>query len=507
VPDGLVLGYARDDFRRTTRIAADPAPDVVTEAGDGTFVLVWTVPLAPGAEWTLSLAVTADDPAEPTMTPAPVVATAAATDVEAFLAPALRRLAGPPDLVTVAAQGLRDLAALRIRVPGTDLRPVSAGVPWFLCLFGRDSLIASLMAMPYLPDLAADTLRAHARYQGTRYDPARIEEPGKIVHEVRAGELAHFGDVPYGRYYGTVDATPLFLVALGEHHRVTGDQAPARDLETAARAAVDWMIGDGGLDRHGYLVYRTDLPGLVHQCWKDSPTGICHPDGSSARGPVAACEVQGYAYDALRRTAVLAREVWHDPVYADRLDARAGDLRTRFRTDFWCEETGYPALALDGDRRQVTTVASNPGHLLWSGILDDDLAAAVGDRLLAPDLFSGWGIRTLATGQRAYHPISYHRGGVWPHDTALCVAGLARYGMTAHAERVARGLIDAATAGGGRLPELVTGHDRAGTGHPVRYPHACSPQAWSAASSLLLATALGYAHGSGEAEQGTGTVR
>ena len=211
-------------------------------------------------------------------------------------------------------------------------------MPWFLTLFGRDSLITSYMALPYVPGLAADTLRALAATQGTTYDLSRIEEPGKIVHETRVGELSQFGDVPYRRYYGTVDATPLFLVVLAQH-RDLADDSLARELEPAARAAIAWMRRDGGLDEHGYLVYRTDLPGLVNQCWKDSHGAICFPYGRPAKGPIAVCEAQGYAYDALRATARLAREVWSDSAYADELDTLAEDLQARFLADFWCDET------------------------------------------------------------------------------------------------------------------------------------------------------------------------
>lgn len=500
--DGLRFDYQRDWYHRSSWITASPPPDIDSETG----VLGWTADIAAGDMWRVTLSVTAAP--QPTPPTAVRVARDGADDVRAFLAPALARLSdqSTPLAVPLATaahadtdrraldaavrQGLRDIAELRIRLPDQPhLRPVGAGVPWFLTLFGRDSLITSYMAMPYLPDLAADTLRALAAVQGTTHDPDRVEEPGKIVHEVRAGELSVFGDVPYRRYYGTVDATPLFLIVLGRHRDMVGD-ALARELEPAARAAVGWMRADGGLDEHGYLVYRTDRPGLVNQCWKDSPDSICFPDGRPATGPIAVCEAQGYAYDALRTVARLARDVWSDTGYATELDEAAARLRDRFGADFWCDSTNFPALALDGSGSQVATIASNPAHLLWSGIFDRDRATRVARRLMQPDLFSGWGLRTLAAHQDAYHPISYHRGGVWPHDTALAVAGLARVGDMDAAARLASGLIDAAAAAGGRLPELITGHDRAGHRGPVRYPHACSPQAWAAASPLLLAQTL-----------------
>jgi glycogen debranching enzyme len=479
-PTGLRLDYQRDWYRRSTWVRASPAP-----TSDGT--LQWRVELAPGAQWLLRIAATAEDLTLPDATKAAIVA---AENVCTFLEPAHAVPSAWPALDQAFRQGLRDIANLRIRLadqPG--LQPVGAGVPWFLTLFGRDSLITSYAALPYLPRLAADTLRALAATQGTTYDLGRIEEPGKIVHETRVGELSQFGDVPYRRYYGTVDATPLFLVVLARH-RDLADDSLTSELEPAARAAIAWMRRDGGLDKHGYLVYRTDLPGLANHCWKDSLGAICFPSGEPATGPIAVCEAQGYAYDALRSTAHLARDVWADPAYADQLDTLATDLQARFIADFWCDDTEYPALALDGDRRAVPTITSNPGHLLWSGILDQDRALATGRRLLADDMFSGWGIRTLAARQPAYHPISYHRGGVWPHDTALAVAGLARHGMHDEAVRVAEGLIDAAATTNGRLPELITGHDRTDHAKPVQYPHACSPQAWAAATPLLLTSIL-----------------
>lgn len=248
--------------------------------------------------------------------------------------------------------------------------------------------------------------------QGRHHDPVSGEQPGRIVHETRHGELAHFRQVPYGRYYGAVDSTPLFLVLLQAHHETTGDPTLALRLQQHARRAVDWILTDGGLGRHGYLVYQPDPDGLVNQNWKDSAGAICFADGTQAQGPIAVSEAQGYAYDALIRTARLAEWVWQDGPYADRLRKTAEALRGRFTTDFWMPRADFPALALDGDGRQVDALASDAGHLLWSGILDADLARRVGQRLLRPDLFSGWAIRTLAAGQRPFHALSYHRGSL-----------------------------------------------------------------------------------------------
>ncbi|MEV6898679.1 glycogen debranching N-terminal domain-containing protein [Amycolatopsis sp. NPDC051372] len=486
----VLLAYERDDYRKWTVLRSSvPA----AYAGEQ---LSWTLDLPPHGEVPLRLEVLAGEGQRVPVSgeqPARVadVARRARLDVEEFVEGVDVPAHGWPELRAAVTAGLADLADLRVPAPGQpDLRIPGAGVPWFLTLFGRDSLITSMSALPYRPELAGATLRALAAVQGRVVDPARIEEPGKIAHEVRQGELSRFGQTPYGRYYGTVDATPLFLVLLGGHRRVAGD-GMAIELESAARAAVDWMFHHGGLDEHGYLVYRTDGPGLVHQCWKDSARSICFADGELAEGPIAVCEAQGYAYEALLSTAELAREVWRDPAYADRLTDRAARLRADFEQDFWLRGQDFVALALDGRRRQVDALASNAGHVLWSGILPDGRAQQVGKRLTEPRFFSGWGVRTLAEGQVPFHPVSYHNGGVWPHDTAIAVAGLARAGLTTEATHLAEGLVAAAGhQPGNRLPEVMAGYARAETPYPVRYPHSASPQAWAAAAPLLIATSL-----------------
>ncbi|WP_435131125.1 amylo-alpha-1,6-glucosidase [Actinacidiphila sp. bgisy144] len=403
-------------------------------------------------------------------------------------------LTGWPDLAHAVRQGLADIAGLRVPATGPDgepLRVPGAGTPWFLTLFGRDSLLTSLFCLPYRPCVAAHTLRALAAAQGTRDDPARLEQPGRIPHELRHGELAHFGQVPYGRYYGSVDATPLFLVLLQAYTERTGDTAIARRLEQHARAAVAWMFRDGGLDDGGWLVYRSDeqAGGLANQNWKDSAGAICFTDGTQATGAIAVAEAQGYAYDALCRTARLAETVWGDPAWARELRAAALDLRRRFPAEFWLVGADFPALALDGEGRQVDALASDAGHLLWSKMLDEDQARRVARRLLEPDFFSGWGVRTLAAGQVPYHPLSYHRGGIWPHDNAVIALGMAAYGLDAEAREVAEALVAAAGHNGWRLPEVISGYGSDLQPRPVPYPHACSPQAWAAATPLALLTA------------------
>lgn len=476
-PDRLVLRYWRADYVKWTVITAD-APMRVDEEG-----IHCEVPVPAGGEVEITVRVSTME-GEPR--PVEELLAERRADAERFRAAFALPGITDPRLAGCVAKGIDDLATLRL--PGPDL-VVAAGVPWYLTLFGRDSLITAMAALPHRPDLAEGTLRALAAHQGERVRPERCEEPGKIPHEIRRGELSRFGQVPYGRYYGTVDATPLFLVLLGAHHEQTGDDALAEELAGAAHAAVRWMRRRGGLDERGYLVYPTDAPGLVHQCWKDSPRSIAFSDGRPATGPIAVVEAQGYAYAALRHAARLARRVWDAPEHAVEWDALADSLRERFTRDFWMPEHDYPALALDGRGEQVDLLASNAGHLLLTGILDQPRAEAVARLLTSPGFRSGWGLRTVAAGQVPYHPASYHNGAVWPHDTAIAVAGLARHGLTDHARLLADDLLDAAVAFDHRLPEVLTGFGRDEVPDPVPYPHSCSPQAWAAAAPLFLLAA------------------
>jgi glycogen debranching enzyme len=393
-------------------------------------------------------------------------------------------------------QSLEDLAALRFypHIAAEDESLPAAGLPWFMTLFGRDSLLTSYQALPFQPELARTTLRTLASRQGTVVDDFRDQEPGKILHEVRYGELTAVGRQPHSPYYGTADATALFLVVLDEYERWTGDVELVRALEPNARAALDWIDRYGDLDGDGYVEYKTRNPltGLVNQCWKDSWNAILFADGRIAEAPIASCEIQGYVYDAKRRAARLAAEVWGDEPLAERLEAEAEQLRRRFRDDFWIEQRGFFALALDGEKRQVDSLTSNIGHLLWSGIVDDDRAEQLVRHLMGDALFSGWGVRTMADGEAGYNPIEYHDGTVWPHDNSLIAAGLRRYGYGAEAARIADGLVRAAVTFDYRLPEVFAGYRQDVTRDPVEYPTACSPQAWAAAAPLLLlSTVLG----------------
>ncbi len=392
-----------------------------------------------------------------------------------------------------ALQTVLDRSALDLRLLLADLGdgpfPV-AGIPWFAVPFGRDSLIAAIQALPLTPDLARGTLRTLAALQGREVNARRQEEPGKIPHELRRGEMANLGEVPFGRYYGSVDSTPLFLVLLCDYDAWTGDLALARELAPNIRAALHWIDAYGDRDGDLLLEFEADSGrGLAVQSWKDSADSLSHRDGSLATGAIAVAEAQGYVYDAKRRLApLLTRLGEHE--WAERLSREATALKERFNAAYWMADRDYLALALDGAKRQVGTVTSDAGHCLWSGIVDAEKAAPVARRLVAPDLFSGWGIRTLATGEVSYNPMSYHNGSVWPHDTSLCALGLKRYGHDRAANVVAMAVIAAARRfPDARLPELYCGFDAA-DGLPVPYPLACSPQAWAAGAPLALVRAM-----------------
>lgn len=397
-------------------------------------------------------------------------------------------------LERVVLQSQRDLGSLRIFDPRHPERAVvAAGVPWFMALFGRDSLLTALMSLPLDPTLAVGTLQTLADLQGTKFERYSEEQPGKILHEVRLGATANLALGGGSVYYGTVDATPLFVVVLGELARWGALPDDASDLIEAADRALEWIARDGDRDGDGFVEYgRMNEHGLVNQGWKDSWDGISFADGTLAEAPIALCEVQGYVYAAYEARAALAT-IQGDAAGAEEWNTRAQELKREFNERFWLPDRGYFAIALDGQKRPVDACASNMGHCLWSGIVDDDKADAVAERLLSNEMFSGWGVRTLATDMGAYNPASYHNGSVWPHDNAIIAAGLMRYGFVEEANRIVFGLFEAASHYGGRLPELFCGFDRTEYPEPVSYPASCSPQAWAAATPFsLLRTTLRF---------------
>lgn len=385
-----------------------------------------------------------------------------------------------------------DLGALRITDPAHPERTaVAAGAPWFMALFGRDSLLASFMALPVDQSLALGTLQTLAHFQGSKVDPLTEEQPGRILHEVRLGVDTGLALGGGGVYYGTADATPLFVGLVGELCRWGfGDDELAALMPHVDRA-LEWVTEHGDRDGDGFVEYeRLHEGGLANQGWKDSWDGITFADGSLPRAPIALCEVQGYVYAAYVARALLARHQGDDRLAQEWRD-RAAVLKDEFNRRFWLPDRGMFALALDRDKRPVDASASNVGHCLWTGIVDEDKAELVADRLLSPSMFTGWGVRTLASDMGAYNPASYHNGSVWPHDNALIAAGLMRYGFVEHAQRIAVGLLDAADRFGGRLPELFCGFARDEyPGGPVPYPTSCSPQAWATTTPLLLLRTL-----------------
>jgi glycogen debranching enzyme len=399
----------------------------------------------------------------------------------------------------------RSLADLRLLInegPGPDQRYVAAGVPWFATLFGRDALIASFQALAFRPQIAVETLSVLAAYQATADDPWRDAEPGKILHELRIGEMAGAGELPHTPYYGSVDSTPLWLILFGATYDWTGDRAVVDRLWPNALAALNWIDKFGDHTGDGFVQYqRRSERGLLNQGWKDSSDAIRDRAGRGPTMPVALAEVQGYVYDAKRRMAALATVRGEDEL-AGRLLAEAETLRGRFEDAFWVEDQRYYAMAIDGEKRHLDAIGSNAGQCLWTGIASSARARDVADRLMGPAMFSGWGIRTYAEDQPGYNPIGYHTGSVWPHDTSLIAAGLKRYGFDEESNRLVGHVFQAAQHFPDyRLPELFCGFDRDQSSLPVPYPVACSPQAWAAgASFLFLETMLGLRAHAGQGE-------
>ena len=389
------------------------------------------------------------------------------------------------------ARSAEDLGALRIFDPDYPERTVvAAGAPWFMTLFGRDSILTAWMALLVDPDLALGVLQTLARFQGTKVDARQDEEPGRILHEMRFGEAASLSLGGGQVYYGTADATPLFVMLLGEMRRWGLAREIVDQLMPHADRAMEWIEVYGDKDGDGYVEYqRATDRGLVNQGWKDSWDGVRYAEGGVARAPLALCEVQGYVYAAYLARAHFAHEAG-DTATVDRYRAKAAALKEAFNRDFWLEDKGWYAIALDAQKNPVDSLTSNIGHCLWTGIVDEDKAERVAEHLLSPPMFSGWGVRTLATTMGGYNPISYHCGSVWPHDNAIIAAGLMRYGFVSHAQRVIMAMLDAANSLGGRLPELFTGLERGEFPGVVGYPTSCSPQAWAAASPLLFLRTL-----------------
>lgn len=497
-PDGSGVIVPSSDGPRVS-IDASPA-GVVADGSIG-----WSVELDPHATWECDVRIAWDDAGRSATLDFDTARDEYKQEIDAWIGacPPLTT-DGAGSLVSTWDTSVRDLAMLRIRVPlpgdRTGTLP-AAGLPWFMTTFGRDTLICCLQSLVLGPSMARDAIEFLASRQATDDNPRIDAEPGKILHELREGPLAA---TEFGRYYGTIDATPLFIVLLDELHRWTGDDEFVRRYEQHARAALDWIERGGDVDDDGFIEYfKRSAHGLDNQSWRDSHDSQRFRDGRQATGHIAPLEAQGYAFDARRRMARLAREVWNDPDLARRMDADADQLLARIDAAYWTTPTvddalspddpragGWFAMALDGSKQPVDAMTSNVGHLLWSGAVLPERIDACVRQLMDPAMSTGWGIRTMSASDAAYNPLAYHNGTVWPHDTAICAAGMIRAGAAETGWQVARALLDTAAAFDGRPPELFAGLDRAQTPFPVPYPTSSRPQAWAASASLMLMTAV-----------------
>jgi glycogen debranching enzyme len=486
-PAGPVFSYrGLDDVTRRSLVSMEPKPRLTDGRAH------WELSLAPGGSWSAQVEVHCERDDRPVLRSSRDDSRAAEA---AWSAERRARVTGIATSNATFDDWLRcsrgDLDMLVTRTP-EGLYPY-AGVPWFSTAFGRDGLITAFESLWVDPDLAAGTLRFLAANQATTTDPKADAEPGKILHETRLGEMAALGEVPFGRYYGTVDATPLFVMLSAAHYERTGERGLVCELWPHIEAALAWMETYGDVDGDGFIEYRRKSQGgLDNQGWKDSDDAIFHANGSLATGPIALAEVQAYAYGAYTGAAALAAAL-DEAERAQELTAKAERLKDQFDTAFWLDEVGTYALALDGAKSPLRVISSNAGHALFAGIAQPNRASRVAETLLSTASYSGWGIRTIAEGEARYNPMSYHNGSVWPHDNGLIALGFARYGLKAPALRLLDGLFGAAQGFAlKRMPELFCGFPRRSNAGPTAYPLACAPQAWAAASIYaLLASALG----------------
>ncbi|HZV25529.1 MAG TPA: glycogen debranching N-terminal domain-containing protein, partial [Acidothermaceae bacterium] len=482
----LRICRTRGAHEQSLLVAADGDPQLSDEA------LCWEVALPPRGEWATVIE------AVPAIDGVPLALHHPRGQAVEHAEPARRlrewRRTNPQvhtadrDLAATLQQSVEDLGALRIFDPEHPERVVvAAGAPWFMALFGRDSLLTSWMLLPLDSSLAVGTLQTLADHQGRRSDPISEEEPGRILHEIRFGPTTDFALGGRSVYYGTADATALFVMLLGELQRWGGQQEAVQALLPHADRALDWIERYGDIDGDGFVEYQRKSPnGLINQGWKDSWDGISFADGHLAEAPIALAEVQAYCYAAYRARAHFATTTKDRTHWLD----KAEHLKRRFNDAFWLPSQGWFAVGLDRDKQPIDSLTSNIGHCLWTGIVDDDKATSVAEHLLSPEMFTGWGIRTLSAASVRFNPTSYHNGSVWPHDNAICAAGLMRYGFVNHAQAVITGLFDAARHFEHRLPELFCGFDRTEFSVPVPFSTSCSPQAWAAAAPLLLLRAM-----------------
>ena len=498
--DNVVFGYqGLDGVLRETALMFEPAP-VTIDAEHATF----TMQLRPGAPQSITLRVTSafsGDEVPHVLTPVARAGRGAEAtpapggydDAVGAIGAALAARACSTCAIESSNQQFnawvaRSASDIRMMLTSADTGPYPyAGVPWFSTAFGRDGIITALELLAFDPSIARGVLMYLAALQADRVDPAADAEPGKILHEVRGGEMAALGEVPFRRYYGSIDATPLFVMLAGAYYRRTGDRTFADDIWPHVERALAWIDEYGDLDGDGFVEYaRRSAHGLVQQGWKDSSDSVFHHDGESAVPPIGLCEVQGYVYAARQSAARLASARGDAGRFAE-LQAEAADLKRRFDETFWLDDLGTYALAICGDKRVCRVKTSNSGHCLYTGIAEPARARRLADTLFDTTSFSGWGVRTVATTESRYNPLSYHNGSIWPHDNALVAAGLARYGLVEPALRIFGALFDASRSTRlHRLPELFCGFERRSGDGPTLYPVACAPQAWAAGAVFLL---------------------
>ena len=480
----LLLSYeGLDNAIRRTSIHCDPRPQKI--AGSE---MQFEVHLEPGEKVVYHLAISCDPPDKAKVVRNSVALVSAKNEQKA-LSDILPRMGSSNSRLTDwLKRSAADIHMMIIGNPETNYP--YAGVPWFSTVFGRDGIITALQLLWLCPQIAEGVLEYLAATQATSLDPSIEAEPGKILHEARSGEMASLGEIPFGRYYGSVDSTPLFIVLAGAYYERTGDVERVRRLWPHIELALEWIDQYGDMDGDGFVEYaRRSNRGLLHQGWKDSNDSIFHVDGTMAEAPIALCEVQGYVFAAKRAAAEMSRALG-DKEKSTALEAQAENLRAKFEDAFWCEDLSTYALALDGKKKPCRVPTSNAGHCLYAGISTKERAQRLAGTLLSPDSFSGWGIRTVAAGQARYNPLSYHNGSIWPHDNSLIAAGLARYDCKELAGRILLSLLDASRwAELARLPELFCGIDRQRGEGPTLYPVACSPQAWAAGAVFLMTQA------------------
>ena len=490
----LVNTYGNQDFHRAISIHASGSPAQAVYANGR---ISFEVALEPGETWHACLSYELHDGevaySAPLKCSDAALTSGPSRMMEEWRANVTKLLTGNDLFQRLYSQALDDMAALRLPFDletEQELVP-AAGLPWFVALFGRDSLIVSLQCALVYPDFARGALDILGKWQASERDDYRDAEPGKILHELRRGELAHFKLIPHTPYYGTADATPLYLLTLHTAWRCTGDRAMVERQMPVAERCLQWIDEWGDRDGDGLQEYQTRSPkGYENMAWKDAGDAVMHADGSPVAGPKALCELQGYVFDAWMRMAELFEAFGHDDRAAE-LRGKAAALFQRFNALFWNEAEGFYAYGLDGDKRPILSVASNPGHLLWSGIVPPDRAQRVVSRLMQPDMWSGWGIRTLSARHPSFNPYSYQNGSVWPHDNGLIAQGFKRYGFAAEANAVARDVMGAASFFAlNQLPELYAGVQRDAVSFPVQYLGANVPQAWAAGSVFSLVQAM-----------------